>query len=251
MPRYYLITSKTAIVFWLSIFLCAGTYKAHAAGEGMELNPKVVLIGASYAEDWPIDRISADYAVLNVGVGGQESSEMLQRFETDVVSHAPTAVIIWGFINDFFRSSQNDTERTKSEIKANFVSMIEIAKVNGIQPIVVTEVTMGMEEGLAETIKRWIGSIRGKRSYQDRINSQVREVNGWLRVYAEQEGLVVLDFERALYGDDGERNSRYSQDDGSHISPAGYEALSEFATPVLLGGIGLVESNEPDKPGPG
>ncbi len=233
MARYYLFTSNTAMVFWLAVCLCVGIREAHAADEGIELNAKVVLIGASYAEDWPIDRIGAAFEVLNVGIGGEESSGMLRRFEADVVNHAPTAVIIWGFINDYFRSSDSDTEKTRSEIRANFRSMVELAKAHDIEPIIVTEVTMGFEQGFLATIRRWLGALRGKRSYQERINIQVREVNAWLRDLSQQEGLVLLDFEKALYGDDGERDPDFSQEDGSHISIAGYNALSRYALPIL------------------
>jgi len=247
MAKRYLHLLNIAVLFWLSGLLLAGALEVRAAEEVVELNARVVLIGASYAEDWPIARIGNEYDVLNVGIGGQESSEMLQRFEADVVSHTPTAVVIWGFINDFFRSAADEADETKSEIKANFTSMIQIAKENGIQPIVATEVTMGIDGGLTGTIRRWIGSIRGKQSYQSRINSHVREMNDWLREHARKEGLVLLDLEHALYGSDGERKSSYGQEDGSHISPAGYEALSQYALPVLQDGLVPVETDKQDK----
>jgi hypothetical protein len=57
----------------------------------------VVIIGASYVRAWPIQEADGK-KVLNKGVDGQQTFEMLQRFEQDVISVNPSAVIIWGFI---------------------------------------------------------------------------------------------------------------------------------------------------------
>ena len=41
--------------------------------------------------------------MINRGVNGEQSFEMLKRFDSDVVATKPRAVILWGFINDVFR----------------------------------------------------------------------------------------------------------------------------------------------------
>ena len=63
----------------------------------------VVVLGASYAGGWQLEPI-AGVSVVVRGVSGQQSFEVLERFERDVVSAKPRAVILWGFINDIFRA---------------------------------------------------------------------------------------------------------------------------------------------------
>ena len=55
----------------------------------------------------------------------------------------------------------------------------------------------------------------------------------WLRDTARSERLLLLDLETAVAGKDGERLKHFASPDGSHISPAGYAALREYAAPIL------------------
>jgi hypothetical protein len=66
---------------------------------------RIVLLGASYVRGWNLQDI-AGCRVINKGVNGEQSFEMLSRFEQDVIAVCPRAVIIWGYINDIFRSEK-------------------------------------------------------------------------------------------------------------------------------------------------
>ncbi len=61
----------------------------------------IVVLGASYAQGWALDPIAGS-TVVNAGVAGETSSEMVARFKDDVLARTPRAVVIWGFINDIF-----------------------------------------------------------------------------------------------------------------------------------------------------
>ena len=54
----------------------------------------IVVIGASYAGGWKPDRAIAGSRMVNKGVDGQQSFEMLARFETDVLALKPDGVIL-------------------------------------------------------------------------------------------------------------------------------------------------------------
>lgn len=200
------------------------------------MNHQVIVIGASYAADWPIERIGS-HQVVNAGSGGEQSHQMLRRFETDVVARKPEAVVIWGFINDIFRNPMSEIDATETRIRANYLSMINIATANDIKPFIVTEVTIRPKKGFYEWISNIVGRALGKEGYQSRVNKHVRRINQWLRETGIEKGLVVLDFEQVLAGDDGFREARYSRDDGSHISEKGYQTLSEYARPILQANI--------------
>jgi lysophospholipase L1-like esterase len=55
----------------------------------------IVFIGDSLIAHW---KLPAD--IVNAGIGGQRTPEMLARFETDVLAHRPTVVVIEGGVND-------------------------------------------------------------------------------------------------------------------------------------------------------
>jgi lysophospholipase L1-like esterase len=193
----------------------------------------VVILGASYARGWNLTL--GGLPVLNQGREGQQSWELLARFESDVISASPRAVIIWGFINDIYRSPRQEIQRAQGRIRDSFQQMVALSKQHGIEPIVATEVTIRHRNTWRESVLSTIGSWLGRTGYQDYVNEHVLDTNRWLREFADQEGLLLLDLQPQLSRDDGVRRPEYAADDGSHISAAGYRALSEYASPVLHG----------------
>jgi lysophospholipase L1-like esterase len=189
----------------------------------------LVLIGASYAGGWPSDQLVGGYRVMNKGVNGQQSHEMLARFKTDVVALNPNAVLIWGFINDIFRSDQTKIRETLDRTRKSMQAMVDLAKQSGIVPILATEVTIRGKDEWKEVIGDLVGSLLGKASYQDYVNRHVRETNQWIRELAVREQVQLLDFETALADQQGVRRKELSKTDGSHISQKGYEALTHYA----------------------
>ncbi len=188
----------------------------------------MVLLGASYARAWDINKLSG-CNILNKGIDGNQSFEMQQRFIPDVIQQNPDYVLLWGFINDIFRSDPEKLDATVDRIKASYIKMVETAKHNNIEPILATEVTIREQAGLLNRAMSMLGKLQGKSSYQDYINGHVIETNKWLRDYAQKQKLILLDLEKVLANADGERQQKFAQDDGSHITKAAYQALSVYA----------------------
>ena len=195
-------------------------------------NGPIVLLGASYAQGWPLKDISG-IPVINRGVAGEQSFELLGRFERDVVTSSPRAVIVWGFINDIFRAAPGDLEAAQSRVRDSYTRMHALARTHGIEMIVATEVTVRPADTWSELVLGPIGWMLGKESYSDRINVQVMETNRWLTTFAKEEHLLLLDLRQTLAEPAGRRRKVYAAADGSHISPAGYDALSAYAGPLL------------------
>lgn len=196
----------------------------------------VVIIGASYAADWPVTNI-AGVKIINKGVGGEQTDEILDRFQNDVIELKPDSVIIWGFINDIFRSQRPEMEATLSSVKHNLKEMISIARKNNIRPILATEVTISRSapDSFIDNIKVFIAELIGKESYQKYINKNVQATNNWIKDYAQKNDIIVLDIQSVMSDKDGYRKKEYSADDGSHITKSAYAALAEFADKDLAG----------------
>ena len=194
----------------------------------------MVVLGASYAAGWTLHRVGG-IELVNKGVGGELWADLLERFDRDVVALAPRAVIIWAGINDLFRSDPEATARTLALVHQGYLSAIRRACANGIEPILATEPTLALpSRSLRERIANRLGTLVGKDSYQDRMNRQIIALNDWIRETGRRENLLVLDLEQVLAESSGRRNPFFAQPDGSHISPAGYDALTTYARPVLV-----------------
>ena len=192
----------------------------------------LVLLGASYAGSWPLPAVGGR-PVVNKGVAGQQSWEMLERFDRDVVALHPSSVILWGYINDVFRSPRERMDAALAKARDSFEQMIIRAKQAGIEPIVATEVTIRPKDEWGEAIMSWVGWAMGREGYQDYINGRVGELNAWLREFARREALLLLDLEPALADSTGQRRKGFAKGDGSHITPKGYAALTAYAVPML------------------
>lgn len=192
----------------------------------------VVIIGASYAGAWEINELLG-CGVINKGIDGNQSFEMRQRFDQDVIAERPEYVLIWGFINDIFRAEPDRMDAALSRIRTSFEAMVTSAKSHGIEPVLATEVTIRERAGWDHRLMGMLGRIMGKTSYQSFINGHVMATNAWLREYAGNQGLQLLDFEQVLASADGSRQARFAQDDGSHLTAAAYQAMSEYAREEL------------------
>jgi lysophospholipase L1-like esterase len=192
----------------------------------------VVLLGASYAAGWKLTLPGIH--VVNRGVPGQQSFELLARFDSDVVAAKPRAVVIWGFINDVFRSPREQLDESLARSRASIEAMVRKARAAGIEPVLATELTTGPRESTwSEWATSWAGWLLGRESYQDFINTHVLKVNDWIREYSSKEGLLLLDLHSALSDGRGRRRNGFATPDGSHVSEKGYEALSNYAAPIL------------------
>jgi lysophospholipase L1-like esterase len=112
--------------------------------------------------------------------------------------------------------------------------MVDMSLAANIEPIVVTEVTITSRDHLIERIKLLIGHLLDKTSYQDYVNRLVMETNNWLRQYASKKHLMLLDFEKLLSTENGYRKRDFAAEDGSHLSVAAYQVLTEHIMAVEM-----------------
>ena len=205
----------------------------------------LVILGASYAGNWGIDE-AGGARIVNAGVAGQQSAELLARFDRDVVSVQPRAVLLWGFINDLFAA--DDLEKSSARVRDIYSQMIVMAREKGIEPILATEITVRPRDGWMDRTQSTVGWMLGKVSYQDRINQRVSALNQWIREIGPREGLLVLDFQGTLADADGRRRREYATDDGSHVTAEGYEALTQYVRPILARHFGATGGRTSDRP---
>lgn len=196
----------------------------------------LVIHGASYALGWGTPALPGYDRVINRGVGGEETGDMLRRFAADVVAAGPDAVLIWGHVNNISRSSPDKLEATKSAARTHYAAMLQQARAAGIEVIFATEIPWTEPDGILDMIRGWIGSLRGKQSYAARVSGHVHELNEYLRKLAAAENCRLLDFERVFANANGTRKAAFAADDGSHISTTGYEALSAYTRKELQSG---------------
>ncbi|MBY0507220.1 MAG: capsular biosynthesis protein [Bryobacteraceae bacterium] len=169
--------------------------------------PAVVFLGDEITEKWEPFFEGKPY--LNRGLARQSSAQMLLRFRQDVISLKPKLVIIQAGTNDIAGTAGPTTEAMSAE---NFMSMVELAKANGIR-VILASVTP-----VWETQKR-------------RPAGKIIGLNGWLKSYAAKVGATYLDYYSALAS--GRVLRKEFTNDGLVPNAAGYAAMAPLAEAAI------------------
>ena len=190
---------------------------ARVLAEAPAAEPRVVFMGNSITEGWP----AADAAFwerhpnfLNRGISGQTTEQMLVRFRPDVVALAPAVVVLHAGVNDF---AYNTGAMTPEETYGNLVSMVQLARANGIAPVLAS-----IPHATAFTWRPGAGN---------RV-AEIVALNARLRAFAAAEGVPYVDYHAAMADDAGDLAAEYAAD-SVHPTPAGYRVMG----PVVEAGI--------------
>ena len=172
---------------------------------------RVVFLGDQITENWHAFFSGKQY--INRGIANQTTPQMLVRFHQDVVSLKPKVVVIQGGTNDLAGVTGPATEGTMAD---NFMSMVEIAKANGIR-VVLASVTPVCDCFTKQTGLRPQGKIIG--------------LNGWIKDYAASSGSVYLDYYSALA--EGRNFKKELTVDGLVPNEAGYAVMAPLAEKAI------------------
>ncbi|MGZ6017794.1 MAG: GDSL-type esterase/lipase family protein [Phenylobacterium sp.] len=180
---------------------------------------RVIFLGDSITELWrAADPGFFDDHVVNRGISGQTSSQLVLRFEQDVVALHPKAVHIMIGTNDV---AGNAGPERPEDLKNNLRAMAAIAKANHIRVI------LGAIP--PASVISWRPSIRPA--------AQIRDLNAWIAGFAKTEGLGFVDYGPVLAGPDGGMKPALTRD-GVHPLKAGYALMRPIAEGAVKGPSG-------------
>jgi lysophospholipase L1-like esterase len=180
---------------------------------------RVVFMGDSITDNW----IGADPSLftnglVDRGIGGQTTPQMLIRFRNDVIALHPKAVHIMAGTNDI---AGNTGAATMATVQGNVESMAELARAHGIKVI--------------------LASIPPAAAFpwspEKRPVPQIAAFNSWLRGYAKTNGFTYVDYHAALTTPDGGMKPGLSSD-GVHPTPAGYAIMKPLAIAAIAKTLG-------------
>lgn len=183
---------------------------------------RVVFIGDSITELWGLDDPDLfSKGIVNRGISGQTSQQILLRFQADVVALRPAAVHILAGTNDV---AGNTGPTSVDQYKNNITAMVTLAKANGIK---VTLGSLPPAIGFA-----WKPGVKP--------TPRIVALNGWLKRYADTENLEFIDYHAVLAASDGALGF-----DGVHPNHQGYRLMARALGRSALIGKGAVSEKVP------
>jgi lysophospholipase L1-like esterase len=185
---------------------------------------RAVFIGDSITDYWKLADYfpTKTYVVINRGVDGQSTPEMLVRFRQDVIDLHPKVLVVLAGTNDI----AGVTGSTRNQdIEANYASMAELARVHRIRVV------------FASLLPAYNYTPESKESFALRPPERILALNAWLKDYCVKNNFIYLDYFSALVDDKGMLRRDLS-DDGLHPNPAGYKIMAPLAEKAIEKALG-------------
>ena len=148
-----------------------------------------------------------EWEVLNRGVNGERSDQILSRFERDVVDARPKVVVIIAGVNDVYQG------RPVAHVTQQLQRMYDTAARAGIRVVV--------------------GSIIPYNTATPAQNARMSEINTWIRSRADVDANIDFADTRTAVAAPGNPDSLVSSPDGLHPSADGYRRMATAIAPVL------------------
>lgn len=190
-------------------------YRYEGKNDSLTTRPDVVFMGNSITDCWAdtVPAFFADNNFVGRGISGQVSSQMLVRFQEDVINLHPKVVVICCGTNDI---AQNNGPITLEHILHNIKSMCQLARANKIKPVVCSTLP-------AKGFK-WRPDMKP-------ANDIIR-LNEMIKAYAQENKIPYVDYHSALKDEDNGLPRKYSKD-GVHPNAQGYAVMESVIMPVL------------------
>lgn len=216
-----------SLIFLSMLFCCALTEAQDSQdwanfGRYEEVNKtvkqpvKAVFMGNSITEGWV--NADPDFFTNNNyvgrGISGQVSSQMLVRFQADVINLKPKAVVILAGTNDI---ALNNGYISVQHIFENIVSMTELAKQHKIKVVLCSV--------LPAHHFPWRPGVES-------IN-QIKELNGKIKKYATENKISYADYYTAMVDDNQGLSAKYQRDE-VHPNTEGYKMMENVIQEILL-----------------
>lgn len=156
---------------------------------------------------WWLMQARPDWEVVNQGVNGERSDQILARFDRDVLARRPRVVVIIAGVNDVYQG------RPAAHVIEQLAAMYDRAKRAGI-PVVA-------------------GTIIPYDTATPDQNARMRAVNEWIRTTAAADPSIAYVDTRAAAAAAGDPDRLVESPDGLHPSPAGYRRMADAIRPVI------------------
>ena len=201
------ISKKRKSNYYMFLLLSLIFTVCYSQNNSEKMNPtKIVLMGNSITEHWQTYNplfFKENSFLINKGISGQTTIEMLSRFNEDVIKQNPQAVYILAGINDI---AQNSGYISIDDISKNIIKMGLIAQKNNIKVVVCSVLPV------TEII--WNEKIKN-------ANQKVIELNQQLISSSKKNNFIYLDY----YNQMKEELSSLTYD-GLHPNKKGYIKMS-------------------------
>ena len=178
-----------------------------------KIDDNILFFGDSLTARYDLDFYFPKKNVINKGVGGEKTEDLLERIDKDVYEYNPSKIFVQCGINDII----NDID--KEDILLNIRTIITGIKVNRSYAKVYMESLYPVNE------KKVKDSDNEK--HRKLNNKQIKEYNEEIKKICEDNNIIYINVFDEMTDKDGNLKELYT-DDGLHLTNLGYLKLTSI-----------------------
>lgn len=182
---------------------------------------RVVFLGDSITDGWPLNQYFPGKPYVNRGISGQITGQMLGRMQADVIDLQAAVVVILAGTNDLARGVPSDT------IKNNLTMIASLAAAHGVTPVFASVLPVNDHHKQNDP------------NYQRSGLRQPRDIlslNRWTRDFCAERGLIYLDYHSKMTDAEGQLRAELAED-GLHPNEEGYKVMGPLAQTAIATAI--------------
>ncbi|WP_341734403.1 GDSL-type esterase/lipase family protein [Microcoleus sp. EPA2] len=184
--------------------------------------PVIVFYGDSRAESWQPPNQIKNITIINRGIGGQTTAQVLGRFQQHVALLKPKIIVIQVGVNDLkaIPLFPGQKEAIIRNCQTNIGQIVQKSIDTGAKVVITTIFPLG-------TLP-----IERRPFWSDDVAIAINDVNDYIKVLA-RDRVIVFDSSQVLANSQGIVDPKYSLD-FLHINSEGYGALNKAIAGILV-----------------
>ena len=181
-----------------------------------DANDNFLFLGDSITELYPLEEYYDNLPVVNSGISGNKTTDILNDMKTRVYQYNPTKVFLLIGTNDLNSTDEDIVDVTFDNIK----KIINEIKENR------SDATIYVESVYP------VNSVIENNVVTNRTNKKVKELNKKLSNYCDEEICEYINLYDDLIDEEGNLKTEYTED-GLHLNSLGYVVITRELLPYL------------------
>lgn len=181
-----------------------------------DANDNFLFLGDSITELYPLEEYYDNLPVVNSGISGNKTTDILNDMKTRVYQYNPTKVFLLIGTNDLNSTDEDIVDVTFDNIK----EIINEIKENR------SDATIYVESVYP------VNSVIENNVVTNRTNKKVKELNKKLSNYCDEEICEYINLYDDLIDEEGNLKTEYTED-GLHLNSLGYVVITRELLPYL------------------
>lgn len=218
--KYYLIILLVMIVIILvmSIMLLNKDKTKFINPYKIEVSPfdNFLFLGDSITELYPLEEFYDNIPVVNSGIFGNKTSDILNNMKSRVYQYNPTKIFILIGTNDLNSNEEDIVDTTFNNIKKIIKEINKNRSTTEIYVESIYPVNRDIENSVAT----------------NRTNEKIKNLNQKLKKYCQDDNCKYINLYDDLEDEDGNLNAKYTED-GLHLNSLGYVVITRELLPYL------------------